>query len=55
MAEQIRKIKDLGARIIAENCGQTFEKVMKDFDRDYWMNGEESVKYGIVDGIINKI
>ena len=55
MAEQIRKIKELGARIIADNCGQTFEKVMKDFDRDYWMNGEESVKYGIVDAVINKI
>jgi ATP-dependent Clp protease protease subunit len=55
MAEQMRKIKELGAKIIADNCGQTFEKVMKDFDRDYWMNGEESVKYGIVDAVINKI
>jgi ATP-dependent Clp protease protease subunit len=50
-----KKIKDLGAKIIADNCGQTFEKVMKDFDRDYWMDGEESVKYGIVDAVINKI
>jgi ATP-dependent Clp protease protease subunit len=55
MAEQIRKIKELGAHIIADNCGQTFEKVMKDFDRDYWMNAEESVKYGIVDAVIHKI
>lgn len=55
MAEQIRKIKNLGADILAKNCGQTFEKVMKDFDRDYWMGAEESVKYGIVDGIMDKI
>jgi ATP-dependent Clp protease protease subunit len=55
MAEQIRKIKELGAKIIADNCGQTFEKVMKDFDRDYWMNADESVKYGIVDDVIHKI
>jgi ATP-dependent Clp protease protease subunit len=55
MAEQIRKIKKLGAQILADNCGQTFEKVMKDFDRDYWMNAEESVKYGIVDDVLNKI
>jgi ATP-dependent Clp protease, protease subunit len=55
MAIQIKKIKELGARIIADNCGQPFEKVMKDFDRDYWMDGEESVKYGIVDAVINKI
>ena len=55
MAEQIKKTKELGAKILAENCGQPFEKVMKDFDRDYWMDPKESVAYGIVDGIINKI
>lgn len=55
MAEQIRKIKALGAQILADNCGQPFEKVMKDFDRDYWMDAEESVKYGIVDGVMSKI
>jgi ATP-dependent Clp protease protease subunit len=55
MAEQIRKIKELGANILAKNCGQTFEKVMKDFDRDYWMDAKESVAYGIVDGILNKL
>lgn len=55
MAEQIRKIKALGAQILADNCGQTFEKVMSDFDRDYWMDAQESVKYGIVDGVIEKL
>ncbi|MFZ4057062.1 MAG: ClpP family protease [Ferruginibacter sp.] len=55
MAEQIKKIKELGARILAENCGQTFEKIMKDFDRDYWMDAKESVAYGIVDGIVEKL
>lgn len=51
-AKEILITKELGARLLAENCGQTFEKVMKDFDRDYWMGAEESVKYGIVDGIL---
>ena len=55
MAIQIMKIKQLGARILADNCGQTFEKVMKDFDRDYWMDAKESVKYGIVDGLLDKL
>jgi ATP-dependent Clp protease protease subunit len=55
MAEQIRKIKHLGAKILADNCGQSFDKVMKDFDRDYWMGAEESVKYGIVDGILESL
>jgi ATP-dependent Clp protease protease subunit len=55
MAEQIKKIKALGAQILADNCGQTFEKVMKDFDRDYWMGAEESLAYGIVDGILSEL
>jgi ATP-dependent Clp protease, protease subunit len=45
----------MAVQIIADNCGQPFEKVMKDFDRDYWMDGEESVKYGIVDAVIDKL
>lgn len=55
MAEQIRKIKKLGAQILADNCGQPFDKVMQDFDRDYWMDADESVKYGIVDAVMKKI
>lgn len=55
IALQIQKAKILGAKILAENCNQTVEKVMKDFDRDYWMNAEESIKYGIVDEVLNKV
>lgn len=51
-AKEIIKTKELSAQILADNCGQSFEKVMKDFDRDYWMSAEESVEYGIVDGIL---
>ena len=50
-AQEILKTKELSARILAENCGQDYEKVMKDFNRDHWMDAEESVAYGIVDGI----
>jgi ATP-dependent Clp protease protease subunit len=55
MAVQIQKAKQLGAKILAENCGQTYEKVMDDFDRDYWMDAAESKQYGIVDGVLNKL
>lgn len=51
-AQEILKTKEISAKILAENCGQTFEKVMKDFNRDHWMDAEESVEYGIVDGIL---
>lgn len=54
-AREIVKTKEMGARILADHCGQTFEKVMKDFDRDYWMDAQESLDYGIVDHLVEKI
>ncbi len=54
-ASQIRKTKELGAKILAENCGKTIEQVMADFDREYWMDAKEAVTYGIVDIVLDKI
>ena len=51
-AKEIIITKELSARILADNCGQTFERVMKDFNRDHWMGAEESVAYGIVDAVL---
>jgi ATP-dependent Clp protease protease subunit len=52
-AREIIKTKEIGARILSENCGQPLEKVMKDFDRDYWMDAQESLSYGIVDQLLS--
>ena len=54
-ATQIRKTKELGAKILADNCGKTVDQIMADFDRDYWMDANEAVAYGIVDQVLNKI
>lgn len=51
-AQEILKTKELSARLLAENCGQKIEKILKDFNRDHWMGAEESVEYGIVDKIL---
>jgi ATP-dependent Clp protease, protease subunit len=50
-AKQILKTKTLSAEILAKNCNQPLQQILKDFERDYWMNAKESVEYGIVDGI----
>lgn len=50
-AIQIQKTKEQSAKILADNCGQKFEKVMEDFDRDYWMDAKEAIEYGIVDKV----
>jgi ATP-dependent Clp protease protease subunit len=54
-AKQTRRVKEIGATILAENCGKTMEQIMKDFDRDYWMDADEAVKYGIVDKLTDKL
>lgn len=54
-ARQTQRVKEIGARILAENCSKTVERIMKDFDRDYWMDSKEAVEYGIVDKVIDKI
>ncbi len=54
-ARQTRKVKDISAKILAENCGKTITQIVKDFDRDYWMDAKESIEYGIVDDLIDKL
>ena len=55
MATQMQKVKEMGADVLAKNCGKTREQIMKDFDRDYWMDSKEAVEYGIVDGLMEKL
>ena len=38
--------------LLGKYCGKKPEKVAKDATRDFWMNAEEAVKYGIIDEII---
>ena len=54
-AKQTRKVKEIGAKILAENCGKKVDQIMKDCDRDYWMDAKEAVDYGIVDVIVEKL
>jgi len=53
-AREILKIKQEIYTLIAEHTGQTYEKVLKDSDRDFWMNAEEALAYGVVDQILTK-
>lgn len=53
-AKEILKTKEMGAKILAENCNKSLEEIYSDFERDYWMNADESVKYGIADKISDK-
>ena len=51
-AKEIEKLRAKINRLIAEETGQQIEKVEKDTDRDYWMNAEEAVSYGLISRVI---
>lgn len=54
-ATEIRKTRDELNRILSERTGQPIDKVAKDTDRDYWLNAQESVDYGIADHILQNL
>ncbi|OEK05676.1 ClpP family protease [Roseivirga misakiensis] len=40
--------------ILAHHSGQTYNKIEKDSDRDYWMRSEEAKKYGLIDEVLER-
>jgi ATP-dependent Clp protease protease subunit len=51
-ARELEKTKLRLNEIIAEATGQSLERVSKDTDRDYWMNAQEALAYGLIEKII---
>ena len=54
VANHIQRTKEKMARILAENCGQPFDKVIADTDRDNYLSAEEALEYGLIDKIYYK-
>ena len=52
-ADEIIKMRERVNRMIAKETGQTYEKVVKDTQRNFWMSAEEAVAYGVVAKVIN--
>jgi ATP-dependent Clp protease, protease subunit len=51
-AQEILKIRKRINELLATETGQPYEKVSKDSDRNFWMNAEEAVEYGLVNKIV---
>lgn len=52
IVREIQKLKKELYEIICDHTGQSFEKVEKDSDRDYWMTAIEAKEYGIIDEVL---
>ncbi len=51
-AREIQKLKKELYTIIADHSGNTYKKIEKDSDRDYWMTAQEAVDYGMIDQVL---
>lgn len=54
-AKEMEKTRDEMNRILAEASGQPLERIQQDTDRDFYMNAEETLKYGLADEIITDL
>lgn len=53
-AREIVKLKKELYEILAAHSGQSYKKIEKDADRDYWMTSDEAVKYGLIDEVLKR-
>ncbi len=53
-AQEILRMRAELNRILADHTGQSIDKIARDTDRDFFMSAEESIKYGIIDKILER-
>jgi ATP-dependent Clp protease, protease subunit len=52
-AQEIIKMRERIARVIAKETGQKLERVLVDIDRDHWLSANEAIDYGLVSRVID--
>ena len=50
--KELKRMQDLLHRILAKHTGQTVERISDDFDRDFFMDAESAVEYGLIDEVL---
>ena len=53
-AREIMRLQDIIRHVLAKHTGQPVEKISQDTDRDFYLNPEQAVEYGIIDEILAK-
>jgi len=54
-AQEMEKTRDELNKILATASGQSLEKIAKDADRDFYLNAQEAIAYGLADRIVEKL
>ncbi len=53
-AKEIMRLQDTLKELLVKHTGQSMEKITHDTDRDFFLNAEQAVEYGLVDEVLNK-
>ena len=53
-AREIMRLQEIIRGILANHTGQTMDKIVHDTDRDFYLNPQQALEYGIIDEILNK-
>jgi ATP-dependent Clp protease protease subunit len=53
-ARELEKTRERVNKVISEATGQSLEQVRKDTDRDFWMNAEEAIGYGLISRVATR-
>ena len=53
--KELMRMQDLLRSLLAKHTGQPIERIIEDFDRDYFMDAESAVAYGIIDEVLEPI
>jgi len=53
-AREIMRVQDVIRGILVKHTGQSLEKVAHDTDRDFYLNAEQAVEYGLIDEILKR-
>ena len=53
-ADHIKELRSELNKLLAENCGKSMEEIRDKMERDFWMNAEMAIAFGIADEIVRK-
>lgn len=53
-ADHMIKTREKLNKLLSDKTGQSIETIERDTERDKWMTAEEALKYGLIDGIMDK-
>jgi ATP-dependent Clp protease protease subunit len=54
-AQEMEKLREEMNRILADASGQPIEKIQKDTDRDFYLNAQEAIDYGLADAVVDSV